>query len=254
MPWWLVRTWASTARLPLLRQDSGNSGGGAAGEASSGEGEGQSGGDASGGETSGSGGEGEGSGAANSGSNDSQITFPNARSFSARLNREVRRLNDQRAVELGFKDGAEMDAFLRDQQQKRDAELSEAERLKKDVATLETRLAEERARGQNALILSKIAAIGVKDEFRLVDVEDTLSALQRGGFVSEEGIHLDATGQVVGVEDALKELLKVKPYLRAGASAIQTRSGSDQSGSNADASNNGKTSMNSLIRQAAGRA
>jgi hypothetical protein len=126
-----------------------------------------------------------------------------------------------------------------DLKQLRDKDLPEAEKLtaereelRAELERMRTDLAKERI--TNAVV----AAAGRKgfadplDAVRLVDIET------------------DSEGKPLGVDKALDELLKTKPYLRH----TQARAGDgDVGNTNGEASGDPDRDMNAMIRRAAGR-
>lgn len=105
----------------------------------------------------------------------------------------------------------EIKSLLNEKKAKEDAELSEIERVKNRAQEAERQLQEL----QNAL-KQKTLRVSVVEHAIKLNIVDPDAAFK---LIDHESISFDERGEAVGVEDALKELVKTKPYLVRDMSA-----------------------------------
>lgn len=123
---------------------------------------------------------------------------------------------------FGFDSEDAIDEFIKAAREKEDAEKSELEKLQSQLEKANARAEDAETATQQALQQSQVtlmrsavdAEIMTNEELNInpearADVWLFLSTTS----VGENGIHLDENGKVQGVEKALKDLIKEKPYL-----------------------------------------
>ncbi len=128
------------------------------------------------------------------------------------------------------------------EKERKKAAMSEAERLKTEKEDAEKRAENAIAEANTRLIRSEVIAQSV--ELDIVDSEAAYALMEK------DDISVEDDGTVKGVKEALKLLIKAKPYLVKKADASPKKTGDDQS---KDKGKKPILSMNDLIRKAAGR-
>lgn len=113
------------------------------------------------------------------------------------------------------------------EEDRKTAELSEVERLKKEKADLEGERETLRGQVKNQLIQSRFEAAAAK-----MGAVDTEAAFKLADL---SGVEMDAEGKVTGVEEALKSLKQARPFLfgEAPAKAVGGNGGGNPGGQNA---------------------
>lgn len=144
-------------------------------------------------------------------------TFPDEKSFMARVNREARQQLEAKAKELGFESVAAMEAALKAAKERAEAEKTELQKAQeaaaKAKADKEAALQAANQRLIRAEVVLKAAELGI------IDAEAAYALMDRSG------VTVSDDGKVTGVEQALKQLLEAKPYLRRQAVAMMPSAG-----------------------------
>lgn len=104
-----------------------------------------------------------------------------------------------------------LEAFERAEQERQQAQLSETERLKQQLAEAESKAATATAAANERLLRAAVLAEASKLGF--VDPSDAWRMLDR------DGLGIDEDGEATGASEALKALAKAKPYLVKAATA-----------------------------------
>lgn len=165
-------------------------------------------------------------------------TFKDEKSFMARVNRDARKQLEAKAKDLGFDSVADMEAAIKAAKEQADNEKSELEKAREAAQKAESDRQAALARANDRLIRAEVKSIAA--DLNIVDGDAAYALMSRGE------VEVDDDGNVSGVKEALEALVKTKPYLvKAGDSA--SRSGGEFNGNDTS-----KTSMNTLIRKAAG--
>jgi hypothetical protein len=125
------------------------------------------------------------------------------------------------------------------EEEKKKAAMSESERLKAEKEEAEKKATAAVERANQRLIRSEVIAQAA--ELNIVDPDAAYVLMDK------TGIEVEDDDRVTGVKEALEDLVKSKPYLVGKANAKKT--GDDQSD---DKSKKSGSSMNDLIRKAAG--
>lgn len=94
-----------------------------------------------------------------------------------------------------------------------DAQLSETDKLRKQVADYERQIADAQTRDQESRV--RIAVIGSAAKLGYSDADDALRLVDRSA------IEFDDAGQPINVDDLLGGLLKSKPYLASAHATPQ---------------------------------
>lgn len=134
------------------------------------------------------------------------IVFETPEAFAARMDREANSRLKKLAESLGFSSVEEMQEAARAARQAQEANKSELEKAQERIKALETEKAQALAQAEQMLIAAEVKALSVK--LGIVDPDAALALMDREGVKVKEG-------RVEGVEEALKSLLKAKPYLKA---------------------------------------
>ena len=148
--------------------------------------------------------------------------FPDARSFSSRVDREARKQLDEKAQSLGYKDAQEMEKALKDIKAKAEAEKSEADLLKEQNETLKKEKAEAIEKTNSRLINSDLKVFAV--QAGIIDPEAAAMLADRSG------ITVDDSGAVEGAKEAIDGLVKNKPYLVGKGTKTEVGSASNPGG------------------------
>ena len=148
--------------------------------------------------------------------------FPDARSFSSRVDREARKQLDEKAQSLGFKDSQEMEKAVKDIKAKADAEKSETEQLKEKNSLLEQEKLDTVEKTNSRLINSDLKVFAV--QAGIIDPEAAALLADR----SE--ITVDDSGAVQGAKEAIDGLVKNKPYLVGKGTKTEVGSASNPGG------------------------
>jgi hypothetical protein len=137
--------------------------------------------------------------------------FPTKDDFDKRLNREGRRYADTIAQDAGFKNHREMIDHLKQSKESDDKQQSEADRKAQD-ADKKARDAEAALELANQrLIKSEVIRLCNADDIRIRDADAAYRLM------NHDDVEVDEDGEVYGVEDALKALLKDRPYLHVAS-------------------------------------
>lgn len=153
-------------------------------------------------------------------------TFPDEKSFMARIKREAQNMQEDFIKSLGVDSADSLKALLKAEQDRKDAELSEAEKLQKQLQSLEserdkaTARAETIARNTEAKLLA--AELGVNPTrinhfLKLADLNDVK-------------VYKDGTVDTDTIKERLGGLLKELPEFKGTPAAPQ--GGGDFGGSN----------------------
>lgn len=126
----------------------------------------------------------------------------------------------------------ELKRFEEDEQKRKDAELSESERLQKELAAAQAAQADAEARVNDVLLRSEVERAAVKAGFVDPEVAYQLADLSEVEIDEEDG-------SVSGADKAVKALAKEKPYLLRQPDKPDidagTRGGSDGKGQDVEA-------------------
>lgn len=161
----------------------------------------------------------------NAGGSQPFIQFPDEKSFMNRVRREGRSQLEAKAKELGFDSVAEMDAALQAAKDREANEQTETDKLRKENEKLKGQLNDMLTKANARLVRAEVKSIAA--DLEIVDADAAYALMNR------DDIAVDDEGNVTGVEDALKALLKAKPYLKGQSAA--SRSGGDFRNGNGDA-------------------
>lgn len=138
-------------------------------------------------------------------SNESAITFPDEKSFMARVGREAKKQLESQAKEMGFESVEAMQAALKaakdaDEQKKSDLEKEKEARAKaeRDAATAKERANQTLIRAEFKILAKEAGAVNPDSAFKLADLAE---------------VAVDDDGNVTGVDEAVKALQKSDPYL-----------------------------------------
>ncbi len=129
------------------------------------------------------------------------------------------------------------DKALEDERKK--AQMTEAERLKAAKDEAEAKAEKALATANEVLVRAEVKSIAA--DMGLVDGDAAYALIDRDSVELKDG-------KVKGVKEALEALVKEKPWIKKG----ETKGGSVGAGTNPGSSNS-KTDMNAFIRRAAGR-
>lgn len=124
--------------------------------------------------------------------------------------------------EFGFEDMDAAKEYLSQAREKEDAEKSEMERLQSQIEKANARAEDAENATKEALLSSQDVLMRTAVEIEIVTNEelsinpqakDDIWTFLLTDHVGEKGIHVDENGKVQGVGEALKDLIKAKPYL-----------------------------------------
>lgn len=130
------------------------------------------------------------------------------------------------------------DKALEDERKK--AQMTEAERLKAAKDEAEAKAEKALATANEILIRAEVKSIAA--DMGLVDGDAAYALIDRDGVEIKDG-------KVKGVKEALEALVKAKPWIKKG----DAKGGSVGAGTIPAGVTNNKTDMNAFIRRAAGR-
>lgn len=162
---------------------------------------------------------------------DERVIFKSQRDFERTLKRRVDKAIKKTKAE-------------EEEKRKKDT-MSETEKLKKDLEDSDRKANEAMTKANQRLIKAEVIA-----KSSSLNIIDSAAAYK---LISLDDVEIDEeTGEITGVEDALKDLIEDKPYLlKANQNQNRQTGGDDQNaGSNKKKSN---FSMNAMIRRAAGK-
>lgn len=140
------------------------------------------------------------------------ITFPSMEAFAARMDREARSRLQKIAAELGFASVDELKAAAKEAMEAKQAAKSELEKAQERIKALEQERDQVMAQAQQAMLAAEVARLSAK--LGIVDPDAALALMDRSGIEFKDG-------KVHGVEEALTDLLKAKPYLKANTAPVQ---------------------------------
>ncbi len=169
------------------------------------------------------------------------ISFKDEKSFMIRIKREANSQLAARAKELGFDSVADMEAAVKAAKAKTEADKSELDKAREAAAKAEDDRVATLERANDRLIRAEVKSIA--SDLQIIDSDAAYLLM------GKEDVAVDDGGNVSGVKESLEALLKAKPFLRKSDGAA-SRSGGEFNGNDG---NKSSTSMNRLIRQAAGR-
>lgn len=155
-------------------------------------------------------------------------TFPDEKSFMARVNRESQSQLAAKAKELGFESVADMEAVIKAARAKADEEKSELDKAREAATKAEAEKQAALERANDRLIRAEVKSVAA--DLSIVDGEAAYALMDRSG------VAVDDQGNVTGVKEALEALLESKPYLKGQQPA--SRSGGDFTSGNGDGSKN----------------
>lgn len=168
------------------------------------------------------------------------ITFPDEKSFMARVRREGKNQLTDMAKELGFDSVDAMKATLTAARQQAESEKTDLQKAQDAATAAKAELEATVARANDRLLRAEVKSVSA--DLGIVDSDAAYALMAR------DDVAVDDDGNVTGVKAALEALLKAKPYLKKQEAA--TASGGEFNGSDTKSGE----SMNALLRKAAGRA
>lgn len=173
----------------------------------------------------------EAEGEENENNKDERVIFKNQKEFDRTLKRRI--------------DKAVKKTREEEKAQREKEKLSETEKLKKDLEDSDRKASEAMTKANQRLIKAEVIA-----KSSSLNIIDSAAAYK---LISLDDVEIDEeTGEITGIEDALKDLIEDKPYLlKTNQNQNRQTGGDDQNaGSNKKKSN---FSMNAMIRRAAGK-
>lgn len=173
----------------------------------------------------------EAEGEENENKKDERVIFKNQKEFDRTLKRRI--------------DKAVKKTREEEKTQREKEKLSETEKLKKDLEDSDRKASEAMTKANQRLIKAEVIA-----KSSSLNIIDSAAAYK---LISLDDVEIDEeTGEITGIEDALKDLIEDKPYLlKTNQNQNRQTGGDDQNaGSNKKKSN---FSMNAMIRRAAGK-
>lgn len=154
-------------------------------------------------------------------------TFPDEKSFMARIKREAQNMQSEFLKSLGIENEDELKAILEAEKKRKEDQMTEAEKLQKQLAELETERnqalerAEQTARNTEAKILALELGVNparINHFLKLADLSDVK-------------VYKDGSVDTETMKGKLSELLKELPEFK-GATAPAPQGGGDFGGSN----------------------
>ena len=126
-------------------------------------------------------------------------------------------------------------------EERKKAAMTETERLKAEKEAAEKKAQDAMRTANERLLRAEVKATAVALD--IVDPDAAYALMDR------DAVSVAEDGTTQGVEDALKALIKEKPWLKK----TDAKGGSVGAGTNPGGAPNSKTDMNAFIRRAAGR-
>lgn len=144
-------------------------------------------------------------------------TFPDEKSFMARVNREAKQQLEAQAKAAGFESVEAMQAALKAAREKAETEKTELQKAQEAAAKAKA---------------DKDAALAAANQ-RLIKAEVTLKSAELGivdpdaayALMDRSGVTVGDDGKVSGIDEALKALLTAKPYLKKAEGVATATSG-----------------------------
>lgn len=158
-------------------------------------------------------------------------TFPDEKSFMARVNREAKQQVEAQAKALGFDSAEAMQTALKAVKDKTEADKTELQKAQDAVTKAKADQAAALLTANQRLIKAEVTLKA--SELGLVDADAAYALMDRANVTVADD------GKVSGVEDALKALLTAKPYLKRGDAAPPLNGGSTNPPPNASPNNGG---------------
>jgi hypothetical protein len=195
--------------MPLLEAEGGNGGNGG-----SGEGTGSGNGTGEGGQGNGDGGQGnggQGSGNAHAGGQQGGepfATFPDEKSFMARVQREGKKELQNTAKQMGYESVEQMQEAVKAYKKQQDDAKSDLDKAKDEAKTAKEEKDNALKSANDRLIRAEVKLKCADPKIGIVDDEAAFALM------SKDDVKVNEDGTIEGVEDSLKDLVKKKAYLK----------------------------------------